>query len=282
MQWVFGGRVIQTIIAAGGKQDIYGGGAKDTLILAGRRQRVFRDGKAKRTTIRLGGKMTADSGSTISGIDNSGLVKVRATDPVMNTIKNYTGHSGSVLKVDTLDTAHYPDHPTANYPAATLEGRTVLEAGAEVKLSGLTGTLTMRNEVCSRGGVIKINVASNLLSGGLVIIDGMVEGLVKIAITLSGAVMDIDEPTTVDDFLRPIYPLYPMIIGVRSGSGFGMGRRVGEDEQQDTDVVRRRPIVRFKPGDTERAFFEFNNLPDNYFIEEEANCYYLCFRNLKK
>jgi autotransporter passenger strand-loop-strand repeat protein len=283
LQWVFGGRVIQTIIAAGGKQDIYGGGAKDTLIQAGGRQRVCSDGKAKRTTIRLGGKMTADSGSTISGIDNSGLVKLKATDPVMNTIKNYTGHSGSVLKVDALDTAHYPDHPTANYPAATLEGRTVLEAGAEVKLSGLTGTLTMRNEVCSRGGVIKIDVASDLLSGGLVIIDGMVDGIVKLAITIVGAVMNVDEPTVDDDFLRPIYPLYPMIIGVRSDSGFGMGRPVGEDEQQDTDVVRRRQIVRFNPGaDTATARFEFNQLPPNYRVEEKEDGYYLCFRNLKK
>jgi autotransporter passenger strand-loop-strand repeat protein len=282
LQWVFGGRVIQTIIAAGGKQDIYGGGAKDTLIQAGGRQRVCSDGKAKRTTIRLGGKMTADSGSTISGIDNSGLVKLKATDPVMNTIKNYTGHSGSVLKVDALDTAHYPDHPTANYPAATLEGRTVLEDGAEVKLSGLTGTLTMRDEVCSRGGVIKIDVASDLLSGGLVIIDGMVDGLVKLAITIVGAVMNVDEPTTVDDFLRPIYPLYPMI-GVRSGISLAMGRRVGEDEHEDTGLVRRRQIVRFNPGaDTATARFEFNQLPPNYRVEEKEDGYYLCFRNLKK
>jgi hypothetical protein len=228
--------------------------------------------------------MTADSGSTISGIDNSGLVKLKATDPVvMNTIKNYTGHSGSVLKVDALDTAHYPDHPTANYPAATLEGRTVLEAGAEVKLSGLTGTLTMRDEVCSRGGVIKIDVASDLLSGGLVIIDGMVEGLVKIAITLSGAVMDTDEPAVDDGFLFHPRHLLP-VRATNSGSGFGMGRRAGEDEQQDTDVVRRRQIVRFAAGgaDVAVARFEFNQLPPNYRVEEKEDGYYLCFRNLKK
>jgi hypothetical protein len=226
--------------------------------------------------------MTADSGSTISGIDNSGLVKVRATDPVMNTIKNYTGHSGSVLKVDTLDTAHYPDHPTANYPAVTLEGRTVLGAGAEVKLSGRTGKLTMRGNVHSNGGVIKIDVASNLLSGGLVIIDGMVEGLVKIAITLSGAVMDTDEPAVDDGFLFHPRHLLP-VRATNSGSGLTMERRAGEDEQQDTDVVRRRQIVRFATGaDTARASFDFSSLPSDYNVDREDDGYYLCFKNLKK
>jgi autotransporter passenger strand-loop-strand repeat protein len=293
VQRIIAGIAKNTIIEAGGHQYVlHGGGiaegttiyghqdvsdngiAKDTTIYG--RQEVCASGIAEGTIIQAGGKMTAESGSIISEIDNSGLVKLKTPDPLINTIKNYTGRSGSVLKVETLDV--YPIvHPTANFPAATLEGRTVLEDGAEVKLSGLTGTLIMSDEVCSRGGVIKIDVASDLLSGGLVIIGGMVEGLVKIAITLSGAVMDIDEPTTVADFLRP----YP-ILGI-SGSGFGMGRPVGEDEHQDRVLVRRRQIVRFTTEEAKaEANFEFNHLPPNYEVVEENDGYYLCLVRSKK
>jgi hypothetical protein len=106
----------------------------------------------------------------------------------------------------------------------------------------------------------------------------MVEGLVNIAIRISGAVPGLSEHT-LDKCCLPHRHL-PPIMGVISGSGLVMVGHVGEYEEQDR-VVARRQIVRFNPAaDVERTDFNcnFNPLPPNYSVEKEDDGYYLCFK----
>lgn len=145
------GRAEGTTIREGGEQLILRNGrAERTTIYSCGRQWVSSNGTVEHTTILKGGRMRFWSAGRIRGIDNFGLVE--ATDSVMNTIEDYIGRSGSVLKVEPL--AYIVS--LLVYPVATLERNTVLEANAKIILPSLTSTLTMRDNVVSHGGIIKI------------------------------------------------------------------------------------------------------------------------------
>lgn len=228
---VDGGGVDGVTVRAGDRQFVCAESIVIRTIVEGE-QHILRLAKAEETYIARDGAQIIFGNGRTERTYNHGFVAVNTRLSALD----YTGYSDSKLEL---------------LWEGTLAGRTLLREDARVILHRLDTELIMQGKVYSDGGVIEMPVASNLRSSGLVIIEGIFKGTIRLAVNfctkMGGDIYGIWVP----------------------------GIHDSEDEG-NREFVRRKQVVKFEnQARIEGDFVLAHPLPVGYEFRREEDGYWL-------